>query len=158
MKAVATPRLRAYVTAGLVGLGAALAVGDPGPALVGTALLALAIVGLATRAIPSMTARIDKCPNHMVEGGEYQVSLHLETDRRIGPLFVEVGLEDMDVMSTVGGRLVDRATLVDSFDRPVVAGRVHGFAPGVGQEGRGTGNGVRRFTTRHVRTESQGAW
>ncbi len=122
MRAVATPRLRAYVTAGLVGLGAALAVGDPGPALVGTSLLALAIVGLATRAVPSMSARIDKISESMVEGGEYSISLHLETDRRIGPLFVEVGLEDMDVVSTVGGRLVDAATLsIPSIDRSLQA-------------------------------------
>jgi uncharacterized protein (DUF58 family) len=122
MKAVATPRLRAYVTAGLVGLGAALAVGDPGPALVGTALLTLAIVGLATRSVPSMTARIDKAPESMVEGSEYRIALHLESDRRIGPLFVEVGLEDMDVVSTVGGRLVDSSTLsIPSLDRSLEA-------------------------------------
>jgi uncharacterized protein (DUF58 family) len=111
MKAEASPRLRAYVTAGLVGLGAALAVGDPGPALVGAALLALAIVGLATRATPKMSAGIVDAPTSMVEGGEYRISLHMETDRRVGPVFVEVEVDDMDVASTVGGRLVEGTTL-----------------------------------------------
>jgi uncharacterized protein (DUF58 family) len=112
MKAVATPRLRAYVTAGLVSLGAALAVGDPGPALVGAALLALAIAGLALRVTPSMVARIEEAPPSMVEGGDYLVSLRLESDHRVGPVYVEVGLEDMDVLSTVGGRLMEGSTLM----------------------------------------------
>lgn len=118
MTARSTPRLRAYVTAGLVGLGAALAVGDPGPALIGGAFLALAIVGLTGRVTPTMIARLDQVPSSMVEGGEYRLSLNLETDRRVGPMYVEVGLGDVDVISTEGGRLVGGSTLlIASIDR-----------------------------------------
>ena len=125
MKAVPTPRLRAYVTAGLVGLGAALAVGDPGPAMVGAALLALAVVGLATRAAPTVSAWIDEAPSSMVEGGEYRISLHLETDHRVGPVFVEVGIEDMDVISTMGGRLVEGPALsIGALNLEVEAGLI----------------------------------
>ncbi|MEX1126304.1 MAG: DUF58 domain-containing protein [Acidimicrobiia bacterium] len=118
MKASPTPRLRAYVTAGLVGLGAALAVGDPGPALIGTALLALAIVGLTGRVTPMMSARLDQVPSSMVEGGEYRISLYLESDRPLGPVYVEIGLENMEGVSTEGGRLVEGSTLsIASIDR-----------------------------------------
>jgi len=110
--AIPTPRLRAYVTGGLVGLGVALAVGDPGPALIGSALLALAVVGLTGRITPTMSARLDQIPSPMVEGGEYRMGLHLESDQPLGPLYVEFGIEEMDVVSTEGGRLVGASTVV----------------------------------------------
>ena len=112
MTAIPTPRLRAYVTGGLVGLGVALAVGDPGPALIGSALLALAVVGLTGRITPTMSARLDQIPSPMVEGGEYRMGLHLESDQPLGPLYVEFGIEEMDVVSTEGGRLVGASTVV----------------------------------------------
>lgn len=118
MRARPTARLRAYVTAGLVGLGAALAVGDPGPALIGGALLGLAIAGLAGRVTPTMSARLDQIPSSMVEGGEYRITLQLESDRPLGSVYVELGLDGMDVTSTEGGRLVGGSTLfIGSKDR-----------------------------------------
>jgi len=95
-----------------VGLGVALAVGDPGPALIGSALLAVAVVGLTGRITPTMSARLDQIPSPMVEGGEYRMGLHLESDQPLGPLYVEFGIEEMDVVSTEGGRLVGPSTVV----------------------------------------------
>ena len=95
-----------------MGLGVALAVGDPGPALIGSALLAVAVVGLTGRITPTMSARLDQIPSPMVEGGEYRMGLHLESDQPLGPLYVEFGIEEMDVVSTEGGRLVGPSTVV----------------------------------------------
>ncbi|MDP9495667.1 MAG: DUF58 domain-containing protein [Actinomycetota bacterium] len=111
MRANPSPRLRAYVTAGLVGLGAALAVGDPRPALIGGALLALAVVGLTGLVTPTLTARLDPISSSMVEGGEYQVAVHLESDHPLGAVYVDLGLDRTDVVSTEGGRLVGDQTL-----------------------------------------------
>jgi uncharacterized protein (DUF58 family) len=103
--------LRAYVTGGLVGLGVALAVGDPGPALIGGALLVLAVVGVVGRVTPEMTVTLDPVPSPMVEGGEYRIGLHLEIDRPLGPISVEFGIEESEVISTEGGRLVGPSLL-----------------------------------------------
>jgi len=125
---IPTPRLRAYVAGGLVGLGVALAVGDPGPALVGSTLLALAVVGLTGRVRPAMSARLDPMPSPMVEGGEYRVELHLETDRSLGPAYVDFGLVGIEVVSTEGGRLVGASTLfLPSIER--TAGAVVTVSP-----------------------------
>jgi uncharacterized protein (DUF58 family) len=48
----------------------------------------------------------------MVEGGEYRISLHLATDRHLGPVYVEIGLRDMDILSSEGGRVAEGSTLV----------------------------------------------
>ncbi|HLF60453.1 MAG TPA: DUF58 domain-containing protein [Acidimicrobiia bacterium] len=113
-----TPRLRAYVTAGLVGLGAALAVGDPGPALIGGALLALAMAGMIGRATPTMSVRLDEVPLSMVEGAEHRISMHLATNEKLGPVYIGIGLRDMDITSTEGGRLVEDSTLsIDRIER-----------------------------------------
>jgi uncharacterized protein (DUF58 family) len=104
--------MRAYVTGGLVGLGVALAVGDPAPALIGSALLALAVVGVTGLMTPTMRVRLDQIPSPMVEGGDYRIGLHLESDRPLGTLYAEFGVEETDVISTEGGRLVGASTLL----------------------------------------------
>ena len=67
---------------------------------------------------PRMTVRLDPIPSPMVEGGEYRIGLHLETDRPLGPVSVEFGIEEGSVVSTEGGRLVGPSLLsIASIDR-----------------------------------------
>jgi uncharacterized protein (DUF58 family) len=79
--------------------------------LVGGALLALAVVGLAGRATPTLSSRIEQAPSSMVEGGEYRVALHLETDRPLRTVYVEIQMEGVEVLASEGGRLVGANTI-----------------------------------------------
>jgi uncharacterized protein (DUF58 family) len=60
----------------------------------------------------------------MVEGGEYRISLQVGTTTPLGPVYVDTGLRDMDIVSTAGGRLVEDSILsigpIDQMARAVI--------------------------------------
>lgn len=83
-----SPRLRAYVTAGLVGLAAGLAAGSPAPVILGTAFLVLAVVGIAGGQALEVEASILEWPRSMIEGEERTITLRLRAAGRAGRTYV----------------------------------------------------------------------
>jgi uncharacterized protein (DUF58 family) len=106
-----SPRLRAYVTAGIVGLIAALAVGDPTPALIGAVLLVLGIVGLAGGVAPRTSVTAVDVPTSTVEGEELVFTVRVEVDQMIGRTYVDLGLAGLEIVEVWGGRKAGRSTI-----------------------------------------------
>lgn len=99
----AGPRLRAYVTAGLAGLAGSLAVGDPAPALVGGALLAIGLVGLLLGAPARVEVELGAVASTLVEGGEQSLEVSVATDRP-ARVDVDLGLSGFEIVSATGAR------------------------------------------------------
>ena len=76
----ATPRLRAYAVSGVVGLAAALALGQPEPALLVVPLLVLAVAGLASARSLNVEVKVLEAPTSLVEGQERHVILRVRVD------------------------------------------------------------------------------
>jgi uncharacterized protein (DUF58 family) len=100
------PSLRAYVTAGSVGLVAALAVGDPLPAVIGAVLLALGVVGLIGAAAPSIEVRTAEVPATAVEGATFDLEIHVSTSEPLGQTFVDLGLTEATLVEVSGASIV----------------------------------------------------
>lgn len=100
-----SPKLRAYVTAGAVGLVAALAVGDPAPALVGTVLLGLGMIGLAGGSSPSIGIRLEQVAATAVEGEPTDFIVSISTDQSLGQVHVDLGLTGARILDIEGGRV-----------------------------------------------------
>ncbi len=114
MKAEANPRLRAYVTAGLTGLAGALAVGDPGPALVGSVLLAIAVVGLTRRQAISARVDLGSVPGLATEGADFRIQMRLTTDQPVRRVYVDLPHHGLEIVAVEGARLIGDQTL--AFD------------------------------------------
>jgi len=106
-----SPRLRAYVTAGIVGLIAALAVGDPSPALLGAVFLVLGIVGLAGGAAPRTELKALDLPPSAVEGERFDFTVRIDVDEPIGRAYVDLGLNGLDLVGVVGAKEVGPSML-----------------------------------------------
>ena len=111
MIAIPSPSLRAYVTGGIVGLAAALAVGDPTPGLIGAALLVLAVIGLAGGAAPGVRLTADDVPTSTVEGEGVEFTVRISVDQPIGRTYVDLGLAGLEITDAVGARIVGRTTV-----------------------------------------------
>jgi uncharacterized protein (DUF58 family) len=109
--AIPSPGLRAYVTAGIVGLAAALAVGDPTPGLIGAALLVLAVIGLAGGSSPGVALTAHDVPTSTVEGEEIGLTVRVSADQPIGHTYVDLGLSGLEITEAVGARVIGRSTV-----------------------------------------------
>lgn len=108
-----SPRLRAYVTAGLVGLAAALAVGSPAPALVGTAFLILGVLGVAGGQALEVEVILVDTPVSMVEGDQREIRVRFHSDGRAGRTYARLNLSDgIEVTNAEGARLIGRQILM----------------------------------------------
>ncbi len=101
-----SPALRAYVTAGSVGLIAALAVGDPFPAVIGAVLLALGVVGLIGGTAPTISVRAVGVPATTVEGTAFELEVHVTSSEPLGQTFVDLGLSQAALVEVSGAVLV----------------------------------------------------
>lgn len=99
-----SPRLRAYVTAGIVGLIAALAVGDPSPALLGAVFLVLGIIGLAGGVAPQTGLAAMGLPTSAVEGEPFEFTIRIEVDQPVGRAYVDLGLKGLSLIEADGAR------------------------------------------------------
>ncbi|HEY5890570.1 MAG TPA: DUF58 domain-containing protein [Acidimicrobiia bacterium] len=118
MKVTPNIRLRAYLTGGLVGLAVGLAAGSPAPVIVGTALLVIAIVGIAGGRAQVVTVEILEWPQSMIEGEKRNVRIRLRSEGRAGRTYLDLGLsEGLTVESARGGRvLADNRLTVPGVD------------------------------------------
>ena len=111
----ATPRLRAYAVSGVVGLAAALALGQPEPALFVVPLLVLAVAGLASARSLNVEVEVLEAPTSLVEGQERHVLLLVRVDEPIENLYLDLDLADGLVVEAVeGATIVDRSRLLVS--------------------------------------------
>ena len=133
MTAIPGPSLRAYVMAGIVGLAAALAVGDPSPGLIGAALLVLAIIGLAGGGSPGVALTAHHVPTSTVEGEEIGFTIRISVDQPIGRTYVDLGLSGLEVADVVGARVVGRSTIALVNVRNVTEIEVTAVATGWGR-------------------------
>lgn len=116
-----TTRLRAYMAAGLVGLVASLAVGQPESALVGVSLLVLAVVGLESAASPALSISVRQAPSSIVEGEERLVLLMVESAKPTSGVVLDLAVADgLSVVSVEGGRLLDRTTIEVDAGEPAL--------------------------------------
>lgn len=111
MIAIPSPSLRAYVTAGIVGLAAALAVGDPAPGLIGAGLLVLAVIGLAGGSSPRVQLTAHDLPVSVIEGEEVEVTIRVSVDQPVTRTHLDLGLSGLEISDVVGGRRVGPSTL-----------------------------------------------
>ncbi len=105
MTVTPSPSLRAYVTAGSVGLIAALAVGDPLPAVIGAVLLTLGVVGLIGAAAPTIDVQAVDVPATAVEGASFEFEIHVSTSQPLGQTFVDLGLADASLIEVSGASI-----------------------------------------------------
>lgn len=132
-----TIRLRVYVTAGVVGLVASLAVGQPEPAIAGVSLLVLVLVGLEMVAAPDLTVEIEEVPTSIIEGEERLVKLAVATDRPQSGITLDLRLSDgLSALSVDGARLVDRTTIEVDAGEPALV-EIHVLADGWGSRSLG---------------------
>jgi uncharacterized protein (DUF58 family) len=106
-----SPRLRAYVTAGIIGLSAGLAVGDASPAIIGAVLLVLAIVGLAGSAAPATELEVLGLPASAVEAERFDVTVRISVGEPIGRTYVNLALVGLALVDAAGARRVGRSTI-----------------------------------------------
>ncbi len=103
-----TVRLRAYATAGLVGLVGALAVGHPEPALFAVPLLLLAMVGLVSSRAPGFSVTLEDVPSSVVEDEVRKIGLLAESGGRVGEIVLDLApASGVRVVDVDGGELVD---------------------------------------------------
>lgn len=113
-----TVRLRAYASAGVVGLAAALAIGEPAPALLAVPLLALVVAGLVGSAAPELDVAIEDAPTSIVEGEERMVRLRLTSSEAIRNLNLGIGLPSgLGLSQFEGGEILDSTTLNLDIER-----------------------------------------
>jgi uncharacterized protein (DUF58 family) len=121
MSVESTPALRAYVTGGIVGLVAGLAVGDPAAAIVGTVLLAIGAMGLIGGVGPDVVVSFRDLPISVTEGDNFGFLLDLEARAGARILHLDLGLKGMEVVSVGGARRLDASTIsVVQMGEPVV--------------------------------------
>ncbi|MDP9143372.1 MAG: hypothetical protein M3N43_01485, partial [Actinomycetota bacterium] len=106
MIGVPSPGLRAYVSGGLVGLVAALAVGDPTPALIGSVLLVLGLIGLAGGVTPRTELSVVDVPTSAVEGEPFEFTVRITVDEPIGRTNVDLGLIGLELVEVFGAHRV----------------------------------------------------
>jgi uncharacterized protein (DUF58 family) len=106
-----TPRLRAYVTAGFVGLIAALAVGTPEPALIGAVLLSLAMIGLAGSVAPAARVQALSVPLSAVEGEPFDFVIRVDVEQPVGRSLLEVELGGLQMVGVAGARQTGPSTI-----------------------------------------------
>jgi uncharacterized protein (DUF58 family) len=128
-----SPRLRAYVTGGIVGLVAALAVGDPAPAIIGSLLLALAIVGLAGGETSRMEVSISHLPISAVEGVSFDFEVRLEPVGTLGRTLIDLRCRGVEIVAVVGGRRLDETTVALGRVREAVGLKVTAVAASWGR-------------------------
>ncbi|MDH3190222.1 MAG: hypothetical protein OEM39_06240, partial [Acidimicrobiia bacterium] len=108
-----SPRLRAYITAGLVGLAGALASGNPSAALVGTAFLVLGVIGVAGGQALLVEVAFVETPASMVEGEERVIRLRFSSDGQTGRTYARLNLSPgIRVIDVDGARLLGRQVLM----------------------------------------------
>ena len=100
-----SPRLRAYVSAGLVGLAVGLAIGSPAPVLMGTAFLVLAVVGVVGGQPLPAEVTVVEWPTSMVEKETRTVRLRVTSRGDAGRTYVDLGLTDgLEIEAADGAR------------------------------------------------------
>lgn len=105
------------MTAGVVGLVVALAVGDPAPALIAVPMLVLGVVGLAGGVSPQLELTVESAPESMVEHGEATVEVTVAVDAPVGRTYVDLGLDGLSIESVHGGKRIGTSTvLISSID------------------------------------------
>ncbi len=115
MNARSSPRLRAYVSAGLVGLAAGLAAGSPEPVLIGTAFLVLALVGIVGGRVVPMRVSVVEWPASMVEGERRRILLRFESDGQGGRTYADLNLSPgLEVVEADGARVFGKSRLMIS--------------------------------------------
>lgn len=113
MTTTPSTRLRAYVTAGLVGLASGLAAGSPAPVIIGTAFLVIAVVGVAGGQFLRISTRILEWPQSMIEGEERNVLLRLEANGRAGRTYIDPNLTPgLEVVGAEGARVLTGGRIV----------------------------------------------
>lgn len=115
MNARSSPRLRAYVSAGLVGLAAGLAAGSPEPVLIGTAFLVLALVGIVGGRVVPMRVSLVEWPASMVEGERRRILLRFDSDGQGGRTYADLNLSPgLEVVEADGARVFGKSRLMIS--------------------------------------------
>ncbi|MGA7096837.1 MAG: DUF58 domain-containing protein [Acidimicrobiia bacterium] len=99
------------MTGGIVGLVAALAVGDPAPAIIGSLLLALAIVGLAGGETSRLEVSVSHLPISAVEGVSFEFEVRLEPVGTLGRTLIDLRCRGVEIVGVVGGRRLDESTV-----------------------------------------------
>lgn len=97
-----------------MGLSLGLAAGSPAPAILGTAMLVVAVVGIAGGSAQRVEAEIIEWPQSMIEGEKRVVVIRLSTDGRVGRTYLNLNLSPgLSVESARGARLLadDRITV-----------------------------------------------
>lgn len=113
MKTSTTLRLRVYAIAGAMGLVAALAVGEPEPAILGVALLVLVVVGVVAVPTPDVSVEIVDAPSSLVEGEERRVAVRVAVSEPVKALHIDLRLGDgLRIDAVDRARVVDRSILV----------------------------------------------
>jgi uncharacterized protein (DUF58 family) len=109
-----SPRLRAYVTAGLVGLAVALAAGNPAPAMIGTAFLILGVLGVTGGQALKVDVTLVETPVSMVEGEQRVIRLRFKSEGgRAGRTYARLNLsEGIKIVEARGARLIGRQILM----------------------------------------------
>jgi uncharacterized protein (DUF58 family) len=103
LKVTPSIRLRAYITGGLVGLAIGLAAGSPAPVIVGTALLVIAVVGIAGGRNQVVTADVVEWPQSMIEGEKRTVRIRLTTEGRAGRTYLNISASEGLVVDSAKG-------------------------------------------------------
>lgn len=112
MNVRSSPRLRAYVSAGLVGLAIGLAVGSPEPVLLGTAFLVLAVVGIVGGEAHQLAVTVVEWPASMTEGERRKVRLRFVPDGDTGRTYVSLNLTPgLVVVGAEGARVTGEGML-----------------------------------------------
>jgi uncharacterized protein (DUF58 family) len=102
-----TFRLRAYVVAGICGLVAAMALGEPASALAAVPLLVLAVAGMVGVEAVDVDVDVTSFPTSIVEGEERTVELAVRSSRPLRGLNLDLAPGPGVVVADVaGGRLV----------------------------------------------------
>ena len=88
---------------------AALAVGEPSPALIGAVLLTLASVGIVGGTAPGTELTALDVPTTAVEGRPFEFLVRIAVDESIGRAYVDLALVGLDLVDVVGARKVGRS-------------------------------------------------
>jgi len=101
------------VTAGLIGLAAALAAGNPSPAIVGTGLLVLGVLGITGGQALRVEVEFLEAPVSMVEGERRNVRLRFSSEGKAGRTYARLNLSDgMEIVEVSGARLIGTSVLM----------------------------------------------
>lgn len=101
------------MTAGLIGLAAALAAGNPSPAIVGTGLLVLGVLGITGGQALRVEVEFLEAPLSMVEGERRNVRLRFSSEGKAGRTYARLNLSDgMEIVEVAGARLIGSSVLM----------------------------------------------